>query len=59
MAKYGKRNSARPKNFFPRLNLITVYALTVERITGKEQTWPELSEQWPAKDRTKTPDARP
>ena len=59
MAKYGKQNSIRPKNFFPRLNLITVYALTVERMTGKAQTLPELSEQWPAKDRTKTPDARP
>jgi uncharacterized protein len=59
MAKYGKQNSVRPKNFFPRLNLITVYALTVERMTGKEQILPELSEQWPAKDRTKTPDARP
>ena len=59
MAKYGKPNSIRPKNFFPRLNLITVYALTVERMTGKEQALPELSEQWPAKDRTKTPDARP
>jgi uncharacterized protein len=59
MAKYGKQNSVRSKNFFPRLNLITVYALTVERMTGKEQILPELSEQWPAKDRTKTPDARP
>jgi nitroimidazol reductase NimA-like FMN-containing flavoprotein (pyridoxamine 5'-phosphate oxidase superfamily) len=59
MAKYGKENSGRPKNFFPRLNLITVYALSVERMTGKVQTMPALSEQWPAQDRTKTPDARP
>jgi uncharacterized protein len=59
MAKYGKPDSTRPKNFFPRLNLITVYTLTVERITGKQQILPELSEQWPAQDRTKTPDARP
>jgi nitroimidazol reductase NimA-like FMN-containing flavoprotein (pyridoxamine 5'-phosphate oxidase superfamily) len=59
MAKYGTPNSGRPKNFFPRLDLITVYALTVERITGKEQVMPEISEQWPAQDRTKTPHARP
>lgn len=59
MAKYGKPNTVRPKNFFPRLDWITVYALTVERITGKGQILPELSEQWPAKDQTKTPNARP
>jgi len=31
--------------------------MTVERMTGKEQVLPPLSEQWPAKDRTKTPNA--
>jgi uncharacterized protein len=59
MQKYGKPNSIRPRNFFPRLDAITVYALTVERITGKEKTLPPLSEQWPAIDRTMTPHARP
>jgi uncharacterized protein len=59
MQKYGKPNSIRPKSFFPRLDVITVYALTVERITGKEQSLPPLSEQWPAMDRSKTPHARP
>ena len=59
MKKYGKPNSIRPKNFFPRLDSITVYALTVERITGKEKALPPLSEQWPAIDRTMTPHARP
>jgi nitroimidazol reductase NimA-like FMN-containing flavoprotein (pyridoxamine 5'-phosphate oxidase superfamily) len=59
MEKYGKPNSIRPKNFFPRLDVITVYVLTVERMTGKERPSPELSEQWPATDRTKTPNARP
>ena len=59
MEKYGKPNSIRPKNFFPRLNVITVYVMTVERMTGKERLLPELSEQWPAKDRTRTPEARP
>jgi len=59
MAKYGKPGSIRPKNFFPRLDVITVYAITVERMTGKERLLPEPSEQWPAKDRTRTPHARP
>jgi hypothetical protein len=59
MEKYGKPNSIRLKNFFPRLDIITVYAMTVERMTGKECVLPEVSEQWPAKDRTRTPNARP
>jgi uncharacterized protein len=59
MEKYGKPNSIRPRNFFPRLDVIVVYAMTVERMTGKQRLLPELSEQWPAKDRTRTPDARP
>ena len=57
MAKYGKPESERPKGFFPRIDVITVYAIAVERMTGKEQPLPPLSEQWPAKDRTKTPNA--
>jgi uncharacterized protein len=57
MAKYGKPATERPKGFFPRLDAITVYAIAVERMTGKEQELPPLSEQWPAKDRTKTPNA--
>ncbi|MGH6641721.1 MAG: pyridoxamine 5'-phosphate oxidase family protein [Bradyrhizobium sp.] len=59
MAKYGKPDTERPKGFFPRLDAITVYAIAVERMTGKEMALPPLSEQWPAKDRTKTPNARP
>ena len=59
MAKYGKSDSTRPKGFFPRIDAITVYAIAVERMTGKEMALPALSEQWPAKDRTKTPNARP
>ena len=58
MEKYGKPGTTRPKGFFPRIDAITVYAVTVERITGKEHALPPLSEQWPAKDRTKTPNAR-
>lgn len=58
MAKYGKPEWARPKDFFPRLEQITVYAMTIERLTGKETPLPSLAEQWPAVDRTKTPNAR-
>ena len=54
LAKYGGPDTGRPKGFFPRLNLINVYAIAIERITGKEQLLPLLSEQWPAVDRTKT-----
>ncbi len=59
MAKYGKPETQRPKGFFPRLDAITVYSIAVERMTGKEMALPPLSEQWPAKDRTKTPNATP
>jgi len=56
MGKYGRPDTDRPKGFFPRIDAITVYAISVERMTGKECPLPPLSEQWPAKDRTKTPD---
>ena len=46
-----------PKGFFPRIDIIMLYAVTIERMTGKEQVLPPLSEQWPVKDRTKTPNA--
>ncbi|MGE9008969.1 pyridoxamine 5'-phosphate oxidase family protein [Leptospira interrogans] len=59
MVKYGKPDTERPRGFFPRLDAITVYAIAIERMTGKEMALPPLSEQWPAKDRTKTPNARP
>ena len=58
MAKYGPRDDTRPAGFFPRLAAITVYAITVDRFTGKHTPLPALSEQWPAMDRSATPDAR-
>ena len=58
MAKYGT-GADRPKSFYPRLNDVTVYALSVERITGKHCPLPPVSEQWPALDRTKSPNAKP
>jgi hypothetical protein len=59
LAKYGTGVPGRPKSFYPRLDKVTVYALAVERITGKHCPLPQISEQWPAVDRTKTPDAKP
>jgi nitroimidazol reductase NimA-like FMN-containing flavoprotein (pyridoxamine 5'-phosphate oxidase superfamily) len=57
MAKYGNPEWNRPQGFFPRLDQITVYAITPERVTGKETALPEVSQRWPARDATKTPNA--
>ena len=59
LAKYGTGTPDRPKGFYPRLDEVTVYAIAVERITGKHCPLPPLAEQWPALDRTKSPNARP
>jgi uncharacterized protein len=59
MAKYHGNDSTRPKSFYPRLDRVTVYALTVERITGKEQRLPSTEAQWPAADNTQSPEALP
>ncbi len=50
---------SRPKGFFPRLDEVTVYAIAIERMTGKETALPPAQGRWPALDRTKRPDARP
>ena len=57
MAKYGDPAWARAPGFFPRLDQVTVYAIAVERMTGKETPLPARRDRWPAADRTKTPDA--
>jgi len=59
MVKYHGNDSTRPKSFYPRLDGVTVYALTVERITGKEQRLPSTEAQWPAADNTQSPEASP
>jgi nitroimidazol reductase NimA-like FMN-containing flavoprotein (pyridoxamine 5'-phosphate oxidase superfamily) len=59
MAKYSDPALDRPKGFYPRLDHITMYALTIEQITGKHLPLPMVSEQWPAVNRTKTPGAVP
>jgi nitroimidazol reductase NimA-like FMN-containing flavoprotein (pyridoxamine 5'-phosphate oxidase superfamily) len=59
MAKYYPDDPSRIKHFYPRLDTITLYALNVERITGKETMLPIAQDRWPAVDRTKSPDALP
>jgi hypothetical protein len=38
---------------------VTVYAISIERVTGKEVALPVAEQRWPALDRTKSPDAIP
>jgi nitroimidazol reductase NimA-like FMN-containing flavoprotein (pyridoxamine 5'-phosphate oxidase superfamily) len=59
MRKYGDPAWERPSGFFPRLDEITLYAITVERLTGKETPLPAVSRRWPALDQTKSPNAVP
>jgi nitroimidazol reductase NimA-like FMN-containing flavoprotein (pyridoxamine 5'-phosphate oxidase superfamily) len=57
MAKYYGNDPTRPKGFYPRLDAVVVYVLTVERMTGKQTALPAADAQWPAKDLTKSPNA--
>jgi nitroimidazol reductase NimA-like FMN-containing flavoprotein (pyridoxamine 5'-phosphate oxidase superfamily) len=59
MRKYGDPSLQRPPAFFPRLADVTVYAIAIDRLSGKEQALPEVSQRWPALDRTKSPGAIP
>jgi uncharacterized protein len=57
LAKYADPRWARPKGFYPRLDAVAVYAITLDCVTGKYSPTPPESEQWPARDRTKSPNA--
>jgi hypothetical protein len=59
MAKYGDARWGRRAGFYPRLDEITLYAIRVERMTGKELPLPAAQDRWPAVDNTKTPKATP
>jgi nitroimidazol reductase NimA-like FMN-containing flavoprotein (pyridoxamine 5'-phosphate oxidase superfamily) len=59
MEKYANPDWDRAKRFYPRLDQVTVYAIAIERMSGKETTLPGTAEQWPAVDRTKSPNAKP
>lgn len=58
MAKYSNPNWQRPKSFYPRLEQVTVYAIEIEQLTGKKGEMPPVSEQWPNKNNTKSPNAQ-
>jgi nitroimidazol reductase NimA-like FMN-containing flavoprotein (pyridoxamine 5'-phosphate oxidase superfamily) len=55
MAKYATHLHGRPTGFFPRLDAISVFALRVDRLTGKEIPLPAESARWPRLDRTRSP----
>lgn len=57
MAKYYPADPLRPKDFFPQLGAVTLYAMAVERITGKQTVLPAPEARWPSADNTTTPDA--
>ena len=59
LAKYRTSGPERPKSFYPRIDMIAIYALNLERMTGKRSALPAESERWPARDRTPTPNAQP
>lgn len=58
MEKYAPQEIGRPKGFFPRLGQTTVYAVSVERVTGKQTPLPPPGERWPAADYSASPNAR-
>ena len=57
MDKYFADDTTRQRGFYPRLDDVTVYALAVDRMTGKETLLPATEAQWPASDNTKSPNA--
>jgi hypothetical protein len=59
MARYHPgEGGTRAAGFYPQLDVVTVYAMTTDRITGKETVLPAAGARWPAIDRTRTPNAR-
>ena len=59
MAKYASADWDRAKGFYPRIDQVTVYAIAIERMSGKETPLPAIGDRWPAADHTKTPNAKP
>ena len=59
LAKYADAGWDRPKGFYPRLDQVTVYRVTIERVTGKRGPLPGAAQQWPAVNMTKSPGAVP
>ncbi len=57
MEKYADPGWDRPKGYYPSLHQVTVYAITAERMTGKETALPAAQNLWPAVNNTKMPSA--
>jgi nitroimidazol reductase NimA-like FMN-containing flavoprotein (pyridoxamine 5'-phosphate oxidase superfamily) len=57
MAKYADPKLQRPKSFYPRLDMVTVYAIEIERMTGKRGPLLAVGDQWPSRNMTKSPGA--
>lgn len=57
--KYQPDPKGRPVEVYPRLDKIVLYRMSVSRITGKATVLPEPQQQWPAADRTASPDWKP
>jgi uncharacterized protein len=57
LAKYADPAWERPKSFYPRLDDVAVYAIDLERVTGKKSPTLSEGERWPARDRTMSPGA--
>ena len=56
MAKYAPADSwGRERESFPRIPATTVYAIEPEAITGKHGVLPPVSERWPQKNNTLSP----
>lgn len=55
MAKYRARRDDRPAGAYPRLDEVSVYAIAIERLSGKETPLPPPAERWPALDRSRSP----
>lgn len=57
MAKYAPADSwGRERDSFPRIPATIVYAITPEVITGKRGVLPPVTERWPQKNKTLSPD---
>ncbi len=59
ISKYGDPTWGRPRGFYPRLGEVTVYSIEPDQITGKRIRLPAVGEQWPARNRTRSPGAVP
>ena len=60
MTKYAPADSwGREKGSFPRIPATIVYAIEPEAITGKHGVLPPLSERWPQRNATPSPNRKP